>query len=82
MSDCNTCVHKNERCFCPPSMNCMVYKKEKVRVKHIFEFETDNDWIPGIGACWGECAFSALVGLGKRCKFVDSGECPFKRMKK
>ena len=29
MSNCNTCVHKNERCFCPPGKRCTIYKAEK-----------------------------------------------------
>ena len=52
MSDCNSCIHKESRCFCPPSMNCTAYKKEKHKVKHTFEFETNDDWTPGDSACW------------------------------
>ena len=81
MSNCNTCVHKIERCFCPPGKRCTIYKAEKKIVEHTFKFKTDKNWIPGVGMCWTGCPFSMLVGLGEICKFVDSGECPFERMK-
>lgn len=52
MSNCNTCVHKNERCFCPPGKRCTIYKAEKKIVEHTFKFKTDKNWIPGVGMCW------------------------------
>lgn len=60
---------------------CTIYKAEKKIVEHTFKFKTDKNWIPGVGMCWTGCPFSMLVGLGEICKFVDSGECPFERMK-
>ena len=82
MSDCNSCIHKGDRCFCPPNMNCAAYKKEKHKVKHIFEFETDDDWTPGRECCWFDCPFSRLIPLGKRCIYLcvndnKQSDCPF-----
>jgi hypothetical protein len=57
MSNCNTCVHKNERCFCPPGKRCTIYKAEKKIVEHTFKFKTDKNWIPGVGMCWTGCPF-------------------------
>lgn len=77
MSDCNSCVHKGDRCFCPPDRYCVAYEKEDI-VKHTFEFYTSKDWAPGDG-CWMECPFSELIPFGKVCKFLSKGFmcCPF-----
>lgn len=80
MSDCSKCVHRKDRCFCPEHLECKAYEKEKLKVKHTFEFETNDDWIPGEGACWVECPFSSLIGLGRSCFFTRKEmACPFKK---
>lgn len=82
MSDCNSCVHKGNRCFCPPDRYCTAYEKEKHKVKHTFEFETNDDWTPGDSACWVECPFSALIPLSSSCIYLrvndnEQSNCPF-----
>ena len=86
MSDCNSCVHKGDRCFCPPDKYCTAYKKEKYKAKHIFEFETDDDWIPGHKCCWIDCPFSKLIPFGRRCIYLcvndnEESNCPFSKSK-
>lgn len=58
------------------------------KVKHIFKFDTDEDWVPGDGGCWMECPFSFNIKLGDRCRAVStsdelgslgSPQCPFIR---
>lgn len=76
--NCKTCKHKNDRCFCPPDKTCTAYEKELHKVKHTFEFETYEDWVPETSGCWTECPFSFLIDLGDYCKCLDGLiTCPF-----
>lgn len=34
------------------------------KVKYRFEFEASDSWKAGETACWTECPFSPLIGLG------------------
>lgn len=83
MSDCKKCKHYGNRCYCPPNMECKAFKMvHNKRVKHIFEFETNDDWIPGESACWTECPFSFNIRVGEMCRCVKHNariECPFNR---
>lgn len=66
-SDVKYCYHCGAR----------IERKTK-KTKHIFEFETDVDWVPGKAACWCGCPFSFLIGLGKSCICLDGSiKCPF-----
>ena len=78
MSNCNNCIHKNDRCFCPPDKNCTAYEKEKV--KYNFEFKAPDDWIPGEWMCLAHCPFSCMIKLGDMCVYTEDNhlECPFK----
>ena len=84
MSDCKSCKYKNDGCFCPPDKYCVLYKKEKHKIKHNFEFETNDDWTPGNSSCWVECPFSSLIPLGQACGFFisENVSCPFIAQKK
>ena len=78
MSDCTKCKHRNDRCFCPSNRECKAFEKEKHPIRHVFEFETDEDWTPGKTACWIDCPFSFMIKLGNRCICLDSEiKCPF-----
>lgn len=50
------------------------------KVKYRFEFEVSDNWKAGETACWTECPFSPLIGLGHTCKFLTTKElkCPFR----
>lgn len=51
------------------------------KVNHVFEFETDEDWVPGESACWICCPFASLIRLGESCKFIGGAlKCPFLNM--
>lgn len=79
MRDCNKCRHKKDKCFCPPHLECKAYERKRVKVKHTFEFETNDDWAPEEAACWMECPFSPMVSWGESCIFTKKGmRCPFK----
>lgn len=81
MSNCQKCKHRNRRCYCPPDRECKAFEKEVHKVKHTFEFETDEDWIPGEAACWTGCPFSFMIRLGDSCICLDDRvKCPFKAM--
>ena len=78
MSDCTKCKYKNDSCFCPPDKECKAFQREVHKVKYAFEFETDDYWVPGEDACWVDCPFSVLIGLGHVCKCIkEKGLCPF-----
>ena len=36
--------------------------------KHTHEFTTPDDWEPLEPACWTECPFACLTGLGHECR--------------
>lgn len=81
MSECNKCRYKDSRCYCPPDKVCMAFRKQEDKVTHTFEFKTDKDWEPGEAACWTDCPFSFLIGLGKRCICLNGNiEFPFTKM--
>lgn len=50
------------------------------KVKYRLEFEVSDSWKSGESACWTECPFSPLIGLGHTCKFLTTKElkCPFR----
>lgn len=50
------------------------------KVKCRFEFSVSDSWKSGESACWTECPFSPLIGLGHTCKFLTTKElkCPFR----
>ena len=50
------------------------------KVKCGFEFSDSDSWKSGESACWTECPFSPLIGLGHTCKFLTTKElkCPFR----
>lgn len=78
MSDCSKCVHKKDRCFCPPGRQCTAFQREIQKVKHTFQFETDDDWVPYSPGCWIDCPFSFTIGLGETCRcFTTDLDCPF-----
>ena len=54
--------------------------KVSQKVKYRFEFEVSDSWKAGETACWTECPFSPLIGLGHTCKFLTTKElkCPFR----
>ena len=79
MSDCNRCVMFARGCYCPPDKHCIGFVKKKDE-RHMFEFITDEDWKPMTPACWVDCPFSFMIGLGNRCKCLDKKyniKCPF-----
>ena len=53
------------------------------KVKYRFEFEVSDSWTEGESACWTECPFSPLIGLGHTCKFLTTEDlkCPFRDKK-
>ena len=53
------------------------------KVKYRFEFEVSDSWKAGETACWTECPFSPLIGLGHTCKFLTTEDlkCPFRDKK-
>lgn len=78
MNDCIKCKHKNDGCYCPPHIECRAFEKEIHRIKYTFEFAATDDWAPGDGACWTDCPFSVLIGLGNMCKCIEGKAlCPF-----
>lgn len=50
------------------------------KVKYRLEFEVSDSWKASESACWTECPFSPLIGLGHTCKFLTTKElkCPFR----
>ena len=44
------------------------------KVKCRFEFSVRDSWKSGESACWTECPFSPLIGLGHTCKFLTTKE--------
>lgn len=80
MSDCNKCIHKEDKCFCPPDKECKAFEKEKVYIEKIFKFNVTDDWVPCEAACWSECPFSAMIPFGASCRYIEHGiKCPLKR---
>ena len=78
MTDCTKCKRKNTECFCPPGRRCLAFEKEVHKVRYAFDFLADDDWVPGGGACWTDCPFSVLIGLGGRCRCTEGKAlCPF-----
>lgn len=78
MTDCNQCIHANDRCYCPPRYECKAFIKKTEKVRRIFEFQTSDNWVPNYEGCWVECPFSPLISLGETCKWVkEFRSCPF-----